>query len=124
MSSQAWKGLERRVCRDMGLTRRGQVTAGGYAKGSDNDDTGPVSVEIKYTTRYQLRRSWVEQARANADADGRPWVLVIAEHRDSRKLAVLDYATFLILYRAAFAPLGAGKPGFGTPATTSVRSGL
>ena len=41
--SQAWKGLERRVCRDMGLTRRGQVTAGGYAKGSDNDDTGPVS---------------------------------------------------------------------------------
>ena len=43
MSSQAWKGLERRVCRDMGLTRRGQVTAGGYAKGSDNDDTGPVS---------------------------------------------------------------------------------
>ena len=46
---------------------------------------------------------------------------MIAEHRDSRKLAVLDYATFLILYRAAFAPLGAGKPGFGTPATTQSR---
>ena len=43
------------------------------------------------------------------DSDGRPWVLVIAEHRTRRKLAVLDYATFLILYRAAFAPLGAGE---------------
>ena len=121
------KELERRVCRDMGLTRRGQVTAGGWAKGCDNDDTGPVSVEIKYTARHQLPKRWIEQARANGESDGRPWFLIQGEHRTGRPtdiVAVMDYDTFLVLYRAAFAPLGAGKPGFGTPATTLSRSGL
>jgi hypothetical protein len=112
----AWKHLERRVCRDLGIRRRGQVDADGWAKGSDNTD-GPISLECKYTTRYQLRRTWVEQARRQSKRDGRPWALVIAEHNDRRKLAVLDYDTFLILYRAAFAPLDDAPRGSTTPAT-------
>jgi hypothetical protein len=34
---------------------------------------------------------WVEQARRQSKADGRPWLLVIAEHNDSRPLAVMDF---------------------------------
>jgi hypothetical protein len=34
---------------------------------------------------------WVEQARRQSKADGRPWLLVVAEHNDSRPLAVMDF---------------------------------
>jgi hypothetical protein len=78
----AWKDLERRKCRDLGGRRRGQVVGTGWARGSDDDGSLPVSLQCKYTTRYQLRRSWVEQARVDAKADGRPWVLAIDEHND------------------------------------------
>ena len=109
----------------MGLTRRGQVTAGGYAKGSDNDDTGPVSRRSASTrpatssAGHGSNRPGPTRRRRQAVGAGDR-----RTPRRSRKLAVLDYATFLILYRAAFAPLGAGKPGFGTPATTRVQVGL
>ena len=120
------KELERRVCRDMGLTRRGQVAAGGWAKGSDNDDTGPCRVEIKYTTRYQLPkrmgRTGTGQRRERRPAVGARDPGRTPRRAGRQTLAVMDYATFLILYRAAFAPLGAGRPAFGTPAETNDRS--
>jgi len=89
--STAWKDLERRVCRALGSERKPSVGAYGYATGSDDDGTAPFAVECKRTTRYQLRRAWVEQARAHKRKDGRPWLLVISEHHDSRPLAVLDF---------------------------------
>jgi hypothetical protein len=83
----AWKDLERRVCRALGAER-----AGPRGKhGADDDGRAPFSIECKRTTRYSLRRSWIEQARRQARADGRPWLLVIAEHRDSRPIAVVDF---------------------------------
>jgi len=97
----AWKDLERRVCRALGGQRRGQVGPDGWARGSDDDGTGPFSVETKRTTRYQLRRTWIEQARRQAKADGRPWLLVIAEHNDRRPLAVLDFWSFAELCQDA-----------------------
>jgi hypothetical protein len=87
----AWKDLERRVCRALGSERRPSVGPQGWAQGSDDDGTAPFSVECKRTTRYSLRRVWVEQARRQSKADGRPWLLVIAEHNDSRPLAVMDF---------------------------------
>jgi hypothetical protein len=82
MTSVAWKDLEKRVCRLFGTNRRPSVGAAGWAQGSDDDGTGPFAIETKRTTRYQLRSAWIDQARRNAKKDGRPWVLVIAEHGD------------------------------------------
>jgi hypothetical protein len=87
----AWKDLERRVCRALGAERRGQIGPDGWARGSDDDGRAAFSVETKRTTRYQLRRAWIEQARRQAKTDGRPWLLVIGEHNDRRPLAVLDF---------------------------------
>ena len=87
----AWKDLERRVCRALGAERRPSVGARGWARGSDDDGNAPFSVECKRTQRYQLRRSWVEQARRQAKVDGRPWLLVISEHGDRSPIAVLDF---------------------------------
>lgn len=83
----AWKDLERRVCRALGAERAGPRGR----HGSDDDGTAPFSVECKRTTRYSLRRAWVEQARRQSRQDGRPWLLVIAEHNDRRPLAVVDF---------------------------------
>jgi hypothetical protein len=83
----AWKDLERRVCRALGAERAGP--RGRY--GPDDDGKAPFAVECKRTTRYSLRRSWIEQARRQGKADGRPWLLVVAEHNDKRPLAVLDF---------------------------------
>ena len=103
----AWKDLERRVCRALGAERRPSVGAAGWAQGSDDDGTAPFSVEVKRTTRYQLRRAWIEQARAHGTASQRPWLLVIAEHRDRTPIVVLDFWTFAQLAHEAgrLAPL-------------------
>jgi hypothetical protein len=97
----AWKDLERRVCRALGSSRRGQVTGSGWAKGSDNDETGPFSIECKRTKRYQLPRRWINQARRHGKAEGRPWLLVISEHNDRRPLAVMDFWRFAELCQDA-----------------------
>jgi hypothetical protein len=89
--SVAWKDLERRVCRALGAERKPQLGPGGFARGSDDDGQAPFSVEVKRTTRYQLRHAWIEQARRQARGDGRPWLLVVAEHNDRRPLAILDF---------------------------------
>ena len=87
----AWKDLERRVCRALGAERRPSIGAKGWAQGSDDDGTAPFSVETKRTVRYQLRRSWIEQARRHGRDSQRPWLLVIAEHGDRSPVAVLDF---------------------------------
>jgi hypothetical protein len=102
MSSTAWKDLERRVCRALGANRRTSVDGqGGWAQGSDDDGTCAFAVETKRTTRYQLRTAWVDQARRNARKDGRPWLLVIAEHGDRRPVAVMDFWQFVDLAQQA-----------------------
>jgi hypothetical protein len=87
----AWKDLERRVARALGGQRRGQTGPDGWAAGSDDNGTTPFAIECKRTTRYQLRHTWIEQARRNARHDGRPWLLVIAEHNDRQPIAVLGF---------------------------------
>ena len=97
----AWKDLERSVMAALGTRRRGQITQGGWAAGSDDDGTGPFTVEVKRTSRYQLRRAWVDQARRQTKDDGRPWLFVIAEHGERKPVAVVDFAHFCMLARAA-----------------------
>lgn len=82
----AWKNLERRICRTLGGTRTGPL--GRY--GSDCQHT-PFSVETKRTTRYCVRRSWIDQARRQAKAEAKPWLLVVAEHNDRQPIAIMDF---------------------------------
>jgi len=96
-TEKAWKTFERRVCVALGARRRPSVGSEGWASGSDDDGTAPFSVECKRTTRYSLRRSWIEQARAHGKVTKRPWVLVIAEHNDRRPIAVMDFAVLVEL---------------------------
>ena len=101
--SQTWKGFERRVCAVLGTRRRGQVERGGWARGSDDDGSFPFSLQIKYTARYSLRRSWIKQARKDANEDGRPFALIQGEHRQPTNgaLVTVELTTFAMLLRAA-----------------------
>jgi hypothetical protein len=92
----AWKDLERRTARALGGHRTGPLGK----QGSDVQGT-PFSVECKRTTRYQLRQAWVDQARRQSRAEGKPWLLVISEHGDRRPIVVLDFWAFAQLAQTA-----------------------
>lgn len=92
----AWKDLERRVARALGGERSGPL--GRY--GSDVRGA-PFAVECKRTTRYSLRRSWIEQARRQSRDEGKPWLLVVSEHNDRRPIVILDFWTFAELAQEA-----------------------
>jgi hypothetical protein len=91
----AWKQLERRIARALG-GERSHV----YDRGSDARGT-PFAVECKRTTRYQLRSAWVAQARRQGKTEGKPWLLVISQHRDHRPIAVCDFWVFAELVQEA-----------------------
>lgn len=95
--STAWKDLERRVCRALGAQRRPSVGAHGWARGTDDDGSAPFAVEVKRTKVVQLRALWLAQARGNAKASGRPWLLAIGTHNSRRILAVLDFDDLVAL---------------------------
>lgn len=82
----AWKDLERRVARALGGERSGPL-------GRHQSDVAGIAyaVECKRTTRYSLRRAWVEQARRQSRQEGKPWMLVVSEHGDREPLAVVDF---------------------------------
>ncbi len=101
MSGAAWKDLERRVCRALGAERRPSIGAKGWARGSDDDGSAPFAVEVKRTTRLSLRAAWVTQARRNAKAAGKPWLLVIGTHGSPRPVAVLDFYALVQLAQEA-----------------------
>ena len=92
----AWKDLERRVARALGGERSGPL--GRY--GSDVRGAA-FSVECKRTTRYSLRRAWIEQARRQSRNEGKPWLLVISEHGDRRPIVCLDFWAFAELAQEA-----------------------
>lgn len=82
----AWKAFELRVAKALGGTRSGPL-------GRHQSDVAgvPYAIECKRTTRYSLRRTWVEQARRQARQEQKPWLLVIAEHNDRAPIAVCDF---------------------------------
>lgn len=82
----AWKALELRVAKTLGGTRSGPL-----GKHSSDIHGVPWAVECKRTTRYQLRSSWIAQARRQAKQERKPWLLIIAEHGDRNPIAVVDF---------------------------------
>ena len=96
----AWKDLERRIARALGGERSGPLGR----HGSDAQGTS-FAVECKRTTRYSLRRAWIEQARRQSRQEDRPWLLVVSEHNDRRPIVVLDFWEFAgIAQRAGLVP--------------------
>jgi hypothetical protein len=92
----AWKDHERRTARALGGERSGPLGRHG------SDTTGTIfAVECKRTTRYQLRRTWIEQARRQSKQESKPWLLVIAEHNDRAPIAVVDFGYLVSLIQAA-----------------------
>lgn len=85
----AWKDHERRICRALGGERAGPRGR----EGSDCIGTD-YAVECKRTSRPCLRAEWIAQARRQAKAEGKPWLLVIAGHNDAAPLVVMDFKTF------------------------------
>jgi hypothetical protein len=86
----AWKDLELRICRALGGQRAGPTGKGC----SDCTPNVPFAVEIKRSLRRVPEGRWIEQARRNGKTEGRDWLLVVAGHRDTRPVVVLDFWTF------------------------------
>lgn len=84
--STAWKAFELRVAKALGGSRTGPL-------GRHQSDVGGIaySVECKRTTRYSIRREWLEQARRQSKQEGKPWMLVVSEHNDRAPIAVVDF---------------------------------
>jgi hypothetical protein len=136
MSDLAWKAFERRVCQLFGTRRRGQVVAGGWAAGSDDDGSGPFALEIKYVSRFGIRRPWLKSI--GTQPDGRPGFLVQGEHgkpvlesltvmRTRQALELLADAGWLPEPRPFDASNGSDtssgpQPGASTPMSTPGRS--
>jgi hypothetical protein len=92
----AWKQFELRIAKALGGTRTGPLGA------HMSDIQGvPYAVECKRTTRYSLRRTWIEQARRQAKAEGKPWLLCVSEHNDRNPIVVMEFQTLLRLLEAA-----------------------
>lgn len=87
MPEQAWRRFERRVAEALG-GRRGPALTG---KATSDVLDVPYVVECKRTTRYSLRREWLDQARKEAKRRDVPWMLVISEHNDENPVAVVDF---------------------------------
>lgn len=88
----AWKDHELRVAKKLGGTR-----AGPQGKHGSDINGVPFAVECKRTTRYSLRGAWIEQARRQARDEGKPWLLVISEHRDRSPILVMEFSTLVEL---------------------------
>jgi hypothetical protein len=95
----AWKDLERRICRALGGQRSGPLGK------ACSDCTADVSftVEIKRSARPgpPVLARWIEQARANARRERRPWLVVVAGHGDRRPIVALDFWEFAELAQQA-----------------------
>jgi len=61
----------------------------------------PWSVECKRSKRRVPEGRWIDQARDQGRREGRPWLLVVAGHNDRAPIAVLEFAEFVDLARAA-----------------------
>jgi hypothetical protein len=90
--SKAWKDFERRCCKALG----GDRILGNRGSGvPDSDENVPFALEAKHGyERYQLREAWIDQARRNARASAKPWLLVQAPKHSRRPVATLDFWAF------------------------------
>lgn len=90
--SNAWKQFEDRICIALG----GRRVLGNRGSGvPDSDENVPFAVEAKLGyAKYQLREAWIEQARRNAKASGKPWIVVQKPKHVHRAVVSMDFFVF------------------------------
>jgi hypothetical protein len=96
--SAAWKALELRICRALGGRRAGPLGA------SVSDCVGiPWAAEIKRCAAPgpPVYARWIQQARAQAQREGKPWLVIVAGHNARRYTVTLDFVEFLQLAQQA-----------------------
>jgi len=89
----AWKDLELRVCRALGGERRGPT---GREK-SDCADEVPFAVQVKRSRRLgpPVLSKWIQQAKADAKKEGKPWLVVVAGHNDRKPIVTMDFWSYV-----------------------------
>ncbi len=91
--SNNWKLVEDRVCLQLGARR----ILGNRGTGvPDCDERCPYAVEVKHGyEKFRLPAAWIGQARANAAATGRPWLLVQSPKHSRVPLVTLEFQEFV-----------------------------
>lgn len=95
----AWKRFEDSCAIKLG----GRRVLGNRGSGvPDSDENVPWALECKLGySRYALRDAWLEQARKNATASGKPWAIVQRPKYARRAVVTLDFLTFVELAQKA-----------------------
>ena len=89
---EAWKAFEDRICMALG----GRRVLGNRGSGvPDSDENVPFALECKLGFgKYALHSAWIEQARKNAKASGKPWAIVQKPKHVHRAVVTLDFWVF------------------------------
>jgi hypothetical protein len=97
--SNAWKGLERRVCRALGGQRAGPMGR----HHSDCTSDVPFAVEVKRSQRLgpPVLAKWIQQARRQSKQEHKPWLVVVAGHNDAHPIVAMEFDTFVEIARTA-----------------------
>ena len=91
--SAAWKDLELRICRALGGERRGPTGR----EMSDCADGVPFAVQVKRSRRIgpPVLSKWIQQAKADAKKEGKPWLVVVAGHNDRKPIVTMDFWAYV-----------------------------
>ena len=94
MASNQWKVWEREVANDLGGIRTGPT-----GKGTPDVSNLPVpfAPECKWGALSLTKRA-LEQAQRNAKGD--PWGLFIREKVTGKRVVILDYKFFLVMWNS------------------------
>lgn len=61
----------------------------------------PVSIEVTRSKNRRIRADKVKQARRHGAAEGKPWVLVVADHGDRAPIAIVEHSFLVALAKQA-----------------------
>ena len=95
----SWKRFEDSCAKSLG----GRRVLGNRGIGiPDSDDDTPLALECKLGyTRFALREAWLDQARSNATASGKPWAIVQRPKHARRAVATVDFLFLVELCQRA-----------------------
>jgi hypothetical protein len=99
LAVSAWKVFEDSCAKALG-GRRVLGNRGAGVPDSDDDVSFALECKLGYA-RFSLRDKWIEQARRNAQATGKPWAIVQRPKYTRRAVVTLDFFSFVELAQRA-----------------------
>jgi hypothetical protein len=95
----AWKSFEDACAKSLGGRR---ILGNRGSSVPDSDENTPLALECKLGYgKFTLREKWIEQARSNATATGKPWAIVQRPKYARRAVVTLDFFTFVEICQRA-----------------------